>query len=75
MLDTPRQLDTPGKRAIAAFVVASIISAIFAWRDLNARPEAAIRGSRLGWRAAILLNTGNSFAYWLCGRRRGYPAE
>lgn len=68
-------LGTPRHKAIAALLVASIISAVLAWRDLDRRPEDAIRGSRTGWRVAILLNTGNSFAYWLGGRRRGYPAE
>lgn len=63
-------VDTPKKQALAALVVATIISTVLAWRDLDRRPDAAIRGSRTGWRWAMALNTGNSLAYWACGRRR-----
>lgn len=64
-------LETPRSKSIAALLAASIISALLAWRDLGRRPEESIRGSRAGWRTAILLNTGNSFAYWAWGRRLG----
>lgn len=66
---------TQRKSSIAALVVVSIISAILAWRDVGRRPDGAIRGSRTGWRVAMVLNTGNSFAYWVCGRKRHYSAE
>lgn len=65
------KLDTPGKKAVvAAYAAATVVSAVCAWRDLNGRADEEIRGSRRGWRIAMLLNTGNSLPYWLFGRRR-----
>ena len=41
------------------------------WRDLNARPDAQVRGSKTLWRVVSALNTTGSVAYWLLGRRPG----
>ena len=41
------------------------------WRDLSARPDAQVRGSKTIWRVASAVNTMGSVAYWLVGRRRG----
>lgn len=67
-----QQLPPPGPRrnAMLVAVAASAVSAVLAWRDLKRRPQSAVRGNKRLWRAAILLNTGNSFAYWLFGRKR-----
>ena len=40
------------------------------WRDLNARTDAQVRGSKTIWRLVSALNTMGSVAYWLIGRRR-----
>jgi hypothetical protein len=50
-------------------VTVEIVSAILAWRDLDQRPETAIRGRKKIWRLAVLANPGNSLAYWAFGRR------
>jgi hypothetical protein len=57
------------RRLIAGVVAAEVVSAVFAWRDLDRRPDEAMRGSRRFWRAAMLANPGNSLAYWAVGRR------
>jgi hypothetical protein len=56
-------------RLIAVVVIAEIVSAVFAWRDLDRRADGAMRGSRRFWRGAMLANPGNSLAYWAFGRR------
>jgi hypothetical protein len=59
----------PNKPLLIGLAAASVVSAGFAWRDLNRRSDAQVRGSRKLWRVAMLLNTGNSVAYWVFGRR------
>lgn len=54
---------------LAAIVAAEIVAAIFAWRDLDHRADASVRGRSKFWRAAMLANPGNSLAYWAFGRR------
>jgi hypothetical protein len=54
---------------IVALGVAASASAARAWRDLNRRSPAQIRGSKRLWRVLIALNPGNSVFYWLFGRR------
>lgn len=62
---TPRR-----KRLLAAIIVPiQVVLAVVAWRDLAARPDDQVRGQKNTWRAAILLNPGNSVFYWLWGRR------
>jgi hypothetical protein len=55
--------------ALAALVAAEVGSAILAWRDLAARDEEKVRGSKILWRGLILANPGNSLLYWAVGRR------
>ena len=57
------------KRLLAILLPIEIVSAVFAWRDLSSRDNSAIRGSRRFWRLIMVLNPGNSFLYWLIGRR------
>ena len=57
------------KQIIAAVVPLSIVSTVFAWRDLSQRDDVQVRGSKTFWRVFMLLNTGNSLLYWLFGRR------
>ena len=54
---------------LAPVVAVEIVAAIFAWRDLTQRPDAAIRGPKKLWRIALLANPGNSVGYWTIGRR------
>ena len=57
------------KRLLAAIIVpAQVVLAVFAWRDLAGRSDDQVRGKRDFWRAAMLLQPGNSVLYWLCGR-------
>jgi hypothetical protein len=58
------------KRLLAAVVVPiQIILARLAWQDLAARTDDQVRGPKVFWRVVVLLNPGNSIAYWLFGRR------
>jgi hypothetical protein len=58
------------KRLLAAIIVPiQVVLAVIAWRDLAARSDDHVRGKKNVWRAAILLNPGNSVFYWLWGRR------
>ena len=56
------------KPVIAGVVVAELISAVLAWRDLGHRTDGQVRGRKLLWRVVIALNPGNSLAYWAFGR-------
>lgn len=62
---------TRDQKAILTAIVVPIevALAVLAWRDLAGRSERQIRGKKNLWRAAILLNPGNSVIYWFCGRR------
>jgi hypothetical protein len=57
------------KQILAVLVAGEIGSAVLAWRDLDGRPDDAVRGSKRMWRIAMLANPGNSLAYWALGRR------
>lgn len=59
----------PPKPVILAIVALQVASAIAARRDLSTRPDDQIRGSKKFWRIFVLLNPGNSLAYWVVGRR------
>ena len=54
---------------MAVVVPLSVVSTVFAWRDLSQRDDRQVRGSKTFWRVFMLLNTGNSLLYWLFGRR------
>ncbi|SOD72821.1 hypothetical protein SAMN05892883_2152 [Jatrophihabitans sp. GAS493] len=54
---------------LSVLVVAEIVLAVFAWRDLSRRSDEQIRGNRKVWRVIITVNPGNSMLYWLLGRR------
>ena len=64
-----RPLTQTEKRVVAVVVAAEVVSAAFAYRDIAHRPDAAVRGPKLLWRLMFAINPGNSFAYWLFGRR------
>jgi hypothetical protein len=56
-------------RVLAVVLPLEIVSAVFAWRDLSGRGDGDIRGNRWFWRVLMVVNPGNSFVYWLVGRR------
>jgi hypothetical protein len=56
------------KKILAVLVAGEFGSAVLAWRDLDRRPDSAVRGSKRAWRIAMLANPGNSLAYWVLGR-------
>jgi len=62
---------TPHRKRLLATIIVPIqvVLAVVAWRDLAARSDDQVRGKKNIWRAAILLNPGNSVFYWLWGRR------
>ena len=53
-----------------AVLVHGVVAAL-TWRDLRARPDDRVRGSKSLWRLASGANTLGSVGYWLVGRRRG----
>jgi len=59
----------PSKPVVLAIVFVQVVSALAAWRDLSARPDNRVRGNKKFWRVFVVLNPGNSLAYWLVGRR------
>jgi hypothetical protein len=59
----------PNKLILGGLVAASVISGALAWRDLARRGDSQVRGNKKVWRLFIVLNPGNSLAYWLFGRR------
>ena len=65
-------MDTSERRPalLALAGVAHLVVTAWAWRDLQRRPAAQLRGSRALWRVLTALNTGNSLVYALVGIRR-----
>jgi hypothetical protein len=59
----------PPKPVLLAIVGVQVVSALVAWRDLSGRPDSDVRGSKKFWRVFVLMNPGNSLAYWIVGRR------
>lgn len=59
----------PNKLILGGLAAASVISGALAWRDLGRRSDSQVRGNKKVWRLFIVLNPGNSLAYWLFGRR------
>ena len=63
------------KKVIAVVLVLHVILAALTWRDLRIRPAAGVRGKKRLWRVAATMNTTDSAAYWLFGRRPVPQAE
>ena len=59
----------PKKLLLGSLVAIEVVSAALAWRDLSRRRDDQVRGHKKAWRAAMLLNPGNSVLYWAFGRR------
>ncbi|MGA3220839.1 MAG: hypothetical protein ABSE77_17470 [Acidimicrobiales bacterium] len=59
----------PKKLLLGWLVAVEVVSAALAWRDLSRRRDDQVRGHKKAWRAAMLLNPGNSVLYWAFGRR------
>ena len=68
---------TSDKKRIALVVLflAEVGLAALTWRDIRNRPAEEIRGSKWLWRVISTINPGNSFAYWLVGRRYGRSGQ
>lgn len=60
----------PPKPVLLAIVSVQVVSALLARRDLAARTEGEVRGSKRFWKVFVLLNPGNSLVYWVFGRRQ-----
>ncbi len=59
------------KQVIATALVVHVVVATVTWRDIRNRSDDQVRGNKTFWRVASALNTVNSGAYWLVGRRGG----
>jgi hypothetical protein len=59
----------PSKPWMVGLAAVEVVAAIFAWRDLDRRSDAEVRGAKRTWRTVIALNPGNSLFYWAFGRR------
>jgi hypothetical protein len=57
-------------RVLAVVLVIHVILLALTRKDLRARPDAAVRGSKRLWRVWSTANTTGSVAYWLVGRKR-----
>jgi hypothetical protein len=68
--DRPCSMNGKPKQLLLGWLVAiEVVSAALAWRDLSRRGDDQVRGHKKAWRAAMLLNPGNSVLYWAFGRR------
>lgn len=61
-------------RLVVTIVPFQLVLATLAWRDLSRRSAEEVRGPKLLWRIVMMMNPGNSVAYWLFGRRRAGAA-
>ncbi|MGH9921028.1 MAG: hypothetical protein ACRD6W_19440 [Nitrososphaerales archaeon] len=59
---------------LGGLVFLEVVSAALAWRDMGWRADAQVRGNKKIWRVFMMLNPGNSFAYWIFGRRAALGA-
>lgn len=63
-------MTTKRKRLLAAIIIPiQVVLAALAWRDLAARTDDQVRGTKKFWRIFVSINPGNSVLYWLFGRR------
>ena len=63
-------MTTGRKRLLAAIIVPiQVVLVALAWRDLAARTDDQVRGTKKFWRIFVSMNPGNSLLYWLFGRR------
>jgi hypothetical protein len=54
---------------IAALAAIELGAKVAAARDIQRRPAEQVRGSKLLWRVALLINTLGPLSYFLWGRR------
>jgi hypothetical protein len=57
-------------RVLAVVLVIHVILLALTRKDLRARPDDAVRGSKRLWKVWSTMNTTGSVAYWLIGRKR-----
>jgi hypothetical protein len=57
------------RRTLLAMGVAQVVMAGAAWTDLAMRPREFVRGRKLWWALAILVNFAGPLAYFRWGRR------
>lgn len=60
----------PNKLVLLFVAVLHLLVTTLTWRDIANRPARDIRGSKTLWRILSALNSINSVAYLLIGRRR-----
>lgn len=64
----------PKKLLLGGLLLLEVVSAQLAWRDLSWRADDQVRGSKKTWRVFMILNPGNSLAYWAFGRKAALGA-
>ncbi|GLY49873.1 PLDc N-terminal domain-containing protein [Lentzea sp. NBRC 102530] len=57
------------RRTLVVLAVVQMLMAGAAWTDLALRPEEYVRGRKLWWSLAILVNFAGPIAYFRWGRR------
>ncbi len=57
------------RAGIGVLAVVELAAKIAAARDIQRRPDDQVRGSKLLWRLALLVNTIGPLSYFLWGRR------
>ncbi len=62
--------DQKTRLVVVAVAVQAVVAALTI-RDINNRPDEAIRGPKRLWRLLGSINTTGSAAYWILGRKRG----
>lgn len=64
------RLSRKQRAGIGVLAAMELTVKIAAARDIQRRPSDQVRGSKLLWRLALLVNTVGPVSYFLCGRRR-----
>ena len=73
--DHPVSRWKPSRPVIVALAILHIMVTAITLRDLKRQSDAQVRGPRWFWRVFAPLNTGNSAAYWLIGRKRQHLTD
>lgn len=68
--DFKRRFSPRQRAAILALALAELGLKVAAARDIRRRADEEIRGSKLFWRLALLVNTFGPVGYFCFGRRR-----
>ncbi|HEY1833115.1 MAG TPA: hypothetical protein VGG08_01655 [Solirubrobacteraceae bacterium] len=65
------RLSQTQRTVLVALGAIELVAKLAAARDIGRRPAEQIRGSKTGWRLALVVNTFGPLGYFLLGRPQG----